>query len=145
MEQPPSNSRELIARVDFAPGTNAAMESMLGFRQDLGFVGSVQSVAAVTIHPEVDDYGSQGLNEAAIRTWESLHLGDEIEAEAGSTQVLARFSQNSANTVAAALPFAMVGWRDGDSAIRYRMATVLPGPQGASDTEAQAWLPAVSA
>jgi hypothetical protein len=145
VEQTPSNSRELIARVDFAPGTNAAMESMLGFRQDLGFVGSVQSVAAVTIHPEVDDYGSQGLNEAAIRTWESLHLGDEIEAEAGSTQVLARFSQNSANTVAAALPFAMVGWRDGDSAIRYRMATVLPGPQGASDTEAQAWLPAVSA
>jgi hypothetical protein len=145
VEQTPSNSRELIARVDFAPGTNAAMESMLGFRQDLGFVGSVQSVAAVTIHPEVDDYGSQGLNEAAIRTWESLHLGDEIEAEAGSTQVFARFSRNSANTVAAALPFAMVGWRDGDSAIRYRMATVLPGPQGAGDTEAQAWLPAVSA
>ena len=33
------------------PDTDAGMESMLGFRQDLGFAGSVQSVAAVAIHP----------------------------------------------------------------------------------------------
>jgi hypothetical protein len=28
------------------------MESMLGFHQDLGFAGSVQSVAAVSIDPK---------------------------------------------------------------------------------------------
>src|ERR1035437_8791985 len=44
VEETPSDSRELLARVDFAPGTAAGMESMLGFRQDLGFAGSVQSV-----------------------------------------------------------------------------------------------------
>src|SRR6516225_3674597 len=37
MENTPSNSRELLARVDFEPGSDAGMESMLGFRQELGF------------------------------------------------------------------------------------------------------------
>ena len=54
IEETPSNSRELLASVDFDPGTDAGMESMLGFRQDLGFAGSVQSVAAVALHPEMD-------------------------------------------------------------------------------------------
>jgi hypothetical protein len=144
VEETPANSRELLAQVDFAPGTAAGMESMLGFRQDLGFAGSVQSVAAVAIHPEVDEGGSEGLDEAAIRSWETIHLGDEAEVEAGSTQVVARFAKHSPNTVAVALPFASVGWRDGDSTIRYRMATSMPASQDADDTQAQAWLPALS-
>jgi hypothetical protein len=150
IEETPSNSRELLARVDFAPDTDAGMESMLGFRQDLGYAGSVQSVAAVVIHPEVDAAGAEGLDEAALSSWETLHLGDEIEAEAGSTQVLARFAEHSTssvtgNTVAAALPFASVAWRDGDSAVRYRMATSLPASWAADESEAQAWLPQLSA
>jgi hypothetical protein len=121
------------------------MESMLGFRQDLGYAGSVQSVAAVAVHPEIGSAGSEGLDEAAIRTWETLHLGDEIEAEAGSSQVLARFAGQSPRTVATALPFASVGWRDGNSVIRYRMTTFLPGPREAGESEAKAWLPRLSA
>ena len=119
VEETPANSRELLARVDFAPDTDAGMESMLGFRQDLGFAGSVQSVAAIAIHPEIDASGGEGgaggagLDEAAMRTWETLNLGDELEAEVGSTQVLARFAENSPNTMTAALPFASVGWRTG--------------------------------
>ena len=145
VEETPSNSRELLARVDFAPGTDASMESMLGFRQDLGYAGSVQSVAAVAVHPEIDSAGSEGLDEAAIRTWETLHLGDEIEAEVGSSQVLARSAGQSPRTVAAALPFASVGWRDGNSIIRYRMTTFMPGPPDAGESEARAWLPGISA
>jgi len=156
VEDTPSNSRELIARVDFSPDTDAGMESMLGFRQDLGFAGSVQSVAAVSIHPEIDsvenaaspdagpDSGPEGLDEAIVRTWESMNLGDAVEAEAGSDQVLARFSRNSPNTVAAALPFATLGWRDGQSVIRYRMATRMPGAPNGDETEAAGWMPAVS-
>jgi len=150
VEETPANSRELLARVDFAPDTDAGMESMLGFRQDLGYAGSVQSVAAVAIHPEVDASGDEGaaggegLDEAAIRTWETLNLGDEIEAEVGSTQVLARFAENSPNTVAAALPFASVGWRDGNSTFRYRMTSVMPGQQEPDETEARTWLPQLS-
>jgi hypothetical protein len=144
VEETPSNSRELLARVDFTPGSDAGMESMLGFRQDLGFAGSVQSVAAVAVHPEIDSFGSEGLDEAAIRTWETLHLGDEFEAEAGSSQVLARSAGQSPRTVAAALPFASVGWHDGNSVIRYRMTTFMSGPPDAGESEARAWLPAIS-
>jgi hypothetical protein len=145
VEETPSNSRELLAHVDFDPGTNAGMESMLGFRQDLGFAGSVQTVAAVALHPEIDAAGGDGLDEAAIRSWQSIHLGDEIEAEVGSNQVLARRAVASPDTVAAMLPFAELGWRDGDSVVRYRLATMAPAAQSEEDTEAQAWLPAISA
>ncbi len=149
VEATPSNSRELLARVDFDPSTDAGMESMLGFRQDLGFAGAVQSVAAVALHPEIDGAGAdgiaagEGLDEAAIRTWETINLGDEFEAEVGSNQVLSRFARNSPNTVAAMLPFATVGWRNGNTAVRYRMTTFMPGPLDAEETQSRAWLPRV--
>ena len=144
MEETPAHSRELLAQVDFAPGTDAGLESMLGFRQDLGFAGSVESVAAVSIHPEIDAGGSKGLDEAAMRSWETIELGDEWQAEVGSTQVLARFAGNSPNTIAAALPFATVAWRDGASTVHYRLATGIPASAELDDTAAQAWLPALS-
>lgn len=144
MEETPSNSRELLARVDFEPGTDAGMESMLGFRQELGFAGSVQSLAAISIHPEIDGANSEGLDEAEMRTWETINLGDEIESEVGANQVLARFSQGSPNTAAAVLPFVSLRWRDGNSAVRYRMATSMPNYRADEESQADAWLPAVS-
>jgi hypothetical protein len=150
VEATPAQSRELLASVDFDPRSDAGMESMLGFRQDLGFAGSVQSVAAVAIHPEIDSPGmdtaglQEGFDEAAVRTWETMNLGDEFEAEVGSSQVLARFAHNSANTVLAALPYATVGWRKGNSTVRYGVTTFLPGSGDADETRSQAWLPRFS-
>jgi len=148
IEDTPSDSRELLARVEFDPGSNGDMESMLGFRQDLGFAGSVQSVAAVALHPEMSAADGAGVDEAAVRSWETIHLGDEFEVEAGSTQVLARLSSASPDTVATVLPFASAAWRGTDSAIRYRMTTFLPGVQngvGAEDSQARSWLPGITA
>ena len=146
VEDTPSSSRELLARVDFDPTTNAGEESMLGFRQDLGFAGSVESVAAVAVHPEIGGPGGNGiatgLEEAAIRTTERIQLGDAAEAEAGTQQVMARFGQGGPNTVLAAMPFAMVGWRTGNSEIRYRMATAVP-VLGAGASMTGGFLPAV--
>jgi hypothetical protein len=144
VEETPADSRELLAQVDFDPGSDAGLESTLGFRQDLGFAGSVESVAAVAIHPEVDAAGSEGLDEAAMRTLETINLGDALEAEAGSTQMLARFAENSPNTIVAALPFASVAWREGDSTVRYRMATSVPAAENANGSGAEAGLPALS-
>ncbi len=90
VEDTPSSSRELLARVDFAPDTDAGMESMLGFHQDLGFAGSVQSVAAVSIAPEVVSGGNAGLDEATIRSSETMHFGEAVDVEAGSTAVAGR-------------------------------------------------------
>lgn len=126
VENTPTNSRELLAQVDFDPDTAAGMESMLGFRQDLGFAGSVDSVAAVSFHPDIETAGSEGLEEAAVRSEETMNLGDMLEAEVGSTQVFARFGQDTPNTIFQALPFAMMAWRKGDAKVRYRMATGVP-------------------
>jgi hypothetical protein len=144
VEETPSDSRELLARVDFAPDSAAGMESMLGFRQDMGYAGSVQSVAAVAIHPEMEAGDSDGLDEASVRTWETMHFGDSLEAAAGSTAVMARFATNTPNTVVAALPFAQVAWRQGDQSIRYRMATAMAGRSSGADSEAGTWLPALA-
>lgn len=145
VEDTPSDSRELLARVDFAPDTDAGMESMLGFRQDLGFAGSVQSVAAIAVHPEIDGpTGQAGLDEAAVRTWETLHLGDEFEAEVGSTEVLGRFASKSTNTVTATLPNTSINWRNGNSSVGYRVATFMSGPIQHDETQAGAWLPEFS-
>ncbi|MGA7242899.1 MAG: carboxypeptidase-like regulatory domain-containing protein [Terracidiphilus sp.] len=143
VENTPSDSRELLARVDFAPDTNAGMESMLGFKQDLGFAGSVESMAAISIHPVIEGSGGEGLDEAAMRSSETINLGDEFEIDAGAQQVMARFSQNSPNTVLAALPFATVAWRGGNSTVSYRMATA---PSGPNQVESQAafYLPQLS-
>jgi Carboxypeptidase regulatory-like domain len=144
IEDTPSNSRELLAHVDFAPGTDGGMESMLGFRQDLGFAGSVQSLAAVAVHPEIDTEGSSGIDEAAVRTSEELNLGDEFQGEVGSEQVVARFDQNSPNTVLESLPFATAALRDGDSVVRYRMTTMLPAPPADAGLPAADSLPALA-
>jgi hypothetical protein len=144
VQDTPSNSRELLARVDFAPGTDASIESMLGFQQELGFAGSVQSVAAVAIHPEVGGAGADGLNEASVRTWEDINLGDEFQVQAGAQQVVARFAEDSPNTITAALPFISAGWRKGDGVVSYRFATAVPDTRGLAETQAGAWMPAVA-
>jgi hypothetical protein len=144
IENTPSDSRELLARVDFAPGTDAGMESMLGFRQDLGFAGAVQSVAAIAIHPEIESQGADGIDEASMRSSETLNLGDEFEGGAGVEQVVARFGQNSPNTLVAALPFASLGWRNADSTIRYRMTTIMPRQHDTDESQAAFYLPALA-
>jgi hypothetical protein len=143
VEDTPSNSRELLARVDFAPDTDAGMESMLGFRQDLGFAGSVESMAAISIRPVIEGSGGEGLDEAALRSSETIHLGDELELDAGTQQVMARFSQDSPNTILASLPFATVAWHGGNSTVSYRMASA---PVAANQDESRAgyYLPQVS-
>jgi hypothetical protein len=143
VEETPSDSRELLARVDFAPDTDAGMESMLGFRQDLGFAGSVESMAAISIHPVIEGSGGEGLDEAALRSSETIHLGDEYEIDAGGQQVMARFSQDSPNTILATLPFATVAWHGRNSTVSYRMATA---PVSANQDESRAgfYLPRVS-
>lgn len=133
VEDTPDNSRELLARVDFAPNTDAGMESMLGFRQDLGYAGSVQSVAAVTIDPEMEGAGSQGLTEVSLTSEQTMHLGDMADVDVGSHEEIGR---TSTGTVAQALPFASVAWHQGNSTVLYRMATMAQDPASAGTSDA---------
>jgi hypothetical protein len=145
VEDTPAESRELLARVDFAPGSDGSMESMLGFRQDLGMAGSVQSVAAFSVEPEVEGAGDQGLDEAAVRSFETMQIGPDIDAEVGSTAVMGRLGGNSPSTATAVLPYANVEWQSGAKSVRYRMATMMQDQDRSGDeSNAAAWLPAMS-
>ncbi len=129
VEDTPQDSRELLARVDFDPGTDAGMESTLGFRQDLGYAGSVQSVAAIAIQPLIQGAGSDGLMMSAVRSSEDMTLGPVADVEAGAEEVMGRTSEG---TVASALPFASVAWHPSDSmTVRYRMETATQTADGA--------------
>jgi hypothetical protein len=88
VEETPADSRELLASVDFSPGTDGSMESMLGFRQELGFAGSVQSVAAVALHPELEAGGGEGLDEAAVRYRKKTRLRGRGRLQPGAGTVL---------------------------------------------------------
>jgi hypothetical protein len=124
------------------------MESMLGFRQDLGYAGAVQSMAAIAVHPELGSSGSQnasgGLDEAVLRTAETMQMGDEFEIEAGSETVLARLHGSASSSAAVVLPSASLGWNEGNSTIRYSMASSLPGWQDLENASASMELPALS-
>ena len=141
MQDTPSDSRELLARVDFAPGTDGGMESMLGFSQDLGFAGSVQSLAAMAIHPEIDSAASEGLDEAAFQSAETIRLGPDVTAKVGAAQVLARFAQDSAGTLVETLPFASIEFNIGSSTVAYRMATMASPSMTADASQTAYWLP----
>ncbi len=143
MQDTPSGSRELLASVDFAPGTDGGMESMLGFNQDLGFAGSVQSLAAVSINPEIDGAGSEGIEEAALRSDETIRLGPALQAEIGASQVFASFASENSATLVEGLPFASIAWSAGNSTIAYRMTTMAVSGSIADASQVGYWLPAL--
>ncbi len=145
VEATPSSSSELLARVDFAPNSNQGMESMLGFRQDLGLVGSVQSVAAVALHPQIEGGGGAGLNEATMRSSETMNFGPDIQANVGAIEAWGRLLGSSPSTVAEGLPFASVQWQAGNSTLSYRMATMVEDPDAWDGTQAATLLPEFSA
>jgi hypothetical protein len=143
VEDTPATSRELLARVDFAPGTDGDMESMLGFRQDLGFAGSVETVATVSIQPELESGGNEGLDEVAFNSSEKMHFGEDLDAEAGATAVVARLDGPAASTASAMLPFASVAWHDGGSTVQYRFATVVPN-RAYDESQVAGWQPVLA-
>jgi hypothetical protein len=57
--------------------------------------------------------------------------------------VAGRLAGASPSTATAVLPYATVAWHDGNSTVRYRMATMVPDQDG-STSEAAVWLPALA-
>ena len=154
MQQDVSGRRRVAMSADISPQTSGLMEAMLGFRQQMGSVlggNSMQTLAAVMVDPSIagasspSESGQQTLEEAAFRTWENLRLLENLEAEAGSNQVMARLGDGGA--VYAALPFASVTLHRGASALEYSVATA-PTSTGAGDEGSEAlpeiWLPVLS-
>ena len=93
VEDTPSDSRELLARVDFAPGHRCrhGIDARLPPGSGLCRLGAIGGRRRHSSRRWRAPSGEEGLDEAAIRTWETLHLGDEFDAEVGSTEVVGAF------------------------------------------------------
>jgi hypothetical protein len=97
------------------------------------------------VEPEVEGAGDQGLNEASVRSFETMQVGPDIDAEVGSTAVIGRLGGNSPSSATAVLPYANVEFQHGDKSVRYRMATMMQDQDRSGDeSNAAAWLPAMS-
>jgi hypothetical protein len=141
-----SARRRLAMSAEIAPDTSGVMDAMFGMRQQMADSGmgssSVQTLFAVMADPEAGAGERQGLQEASMRTWESLQLVNALDAEAGSDQVLARVGDG--RSVVAALPFASIAMHRGDSTLEYRVATARPADSDDSEAMPGTWLPVLS-
>jgi len=138
--------RRLAMSAEFAPDASGVIDAMVGMRQQMADSGmgssSVHTLFAVMADPEAGAGDRQGLQEASMRTWESLQLLNALDAEAGSDQVLARVGDG--RSVLAALPFASLAMHRGESTLEYRVATVRSAEPDASEAMPGAWLPVLS-
>jgi hypothetical protein len=141
-----SARRRLAMTAEIAPDESGLMDAMVGMRQEMASSGlgssSVQTLLAVTMAPEMSAGAQQGMQEASMRSWESLQLLNSLDAEAGSDQVLARIGDGP--SVLAALPFASVALHRGDSTLEYRVATARTADPEAGDSMPGSWLPLLS-
>jgi hypothetical protein len=97
------------------------------------------------LSPEIEGSGDQGLDEAAVRSFENMQFGPDIYAEVGSTAVIGRLGGDNPSTATAMLPFVRVEWRHGANGIRYRLATMTQDRvSGEDDSESSTWLPALA-
>ena len=145
-QQDTSQRRRLAMSADVSPNAAGLADAMLGFRQEmtqspLGS-SSIQTLAAFMVDPQAGAGAQQGLQVGSLRTWESLQLLDNLEAEAGSDQVLARVGNGS--QVFAALPFGRVTVHHGQSALEYRVASARAANPEAGQAMPGAWLPILS-
>jgi len=141
MQHDTSPRRRIAMSAETVPGVSGVMDAMVGFRQEMANSGlgssSIQTLAAVMMDPVAGSDGQQGLQAASLRTWESLQLLDSLEAEAGSDQVLARVGGGS--EVMAALPFASLQLRRGQSSMEYRLATARSADPESAEPGSQIW------
>jgi len=126
VEDTPAGSRELLARVDFAPGSDANLNSQLGFRQDLGMAGSVQSLAAVALLPDLSSSAGEGIEEASFEAEEEIALGDAMAIQAGARQLLARTPNSGSSTLLSSQPWVNVDMRRGQQSLHYGFRTGIP-------------------
>jgi hypothetical protein len=144
--QDTSSHRRVAMSAEASPGESGLIDAMLGFRQEMANSGlgssSVQTLAAVMADPEVGAGSQQGLNAESLRTWESLELLNDLEAEAGSDQVMARVGDGA--EVFAALPFGSVTLHRGQSSLEYRVATSRSADSESSESLPGPWLPVLS-
>jgi hypothetical protein len=119
------DTRQLILRAELSQSDDTALNTTVGYEQQLGLGRTLRTVAAFVDRPEIAGGPDvQGIQAMIFRTAESVDLTPAIGLEAGGETEIVHFD----NTQLANHPFASVHVRAGDSVVSYRVATA-PGVQ----------------
>lgn len=121
------DTRQLILRTDLSQSGDTALNTEVGYEQQLGLGRTIRTVAAFVDRPEIAGGPDlAGMQVMIFRTAETIDLTPAIGLEAGGeTEVVHLNTIQVANH-----PFASVHVRAGDGVLTYRVATA-PGVQQA--------------
>ncbi len=127
MERLNDDARQLILRADLSQSDDTALNTVVGYEQQLGLGRTLRTVAAFVDRPEIAGGPNiQGMQAMIFRMAESSDLTPAIGIEAGGDTEIVHMD----TTQLTSHPFAAVHVRAGDSLITYRVATA-PGVQRA--------------
>jgi hypothetical protein len=125
MRRTEDDSRQLLLRADLSQADDPALNTVVGYEQQLATGRTLRTVAAFVDRPEIaGGPNMQGLQAMVFRSAETLELTPAIEAEAGSEFEAVHLGA----TAWATHPFASLRVQAGDATVSYRVATS-PGAQ----------------
>lgn len=128
MQRLNDDTRQLILRADLSQSDDTALNTVVGYEQQLGLGRTVRTVAAFVDRPEIAGGPNiQGMQAMIFRTAETIDLTPAIGVEAGGETEFVHME----TTQLASHPFASMHVRTGDNGVvTYRVATA-PGVQQA--------------
>ncbi|MBV8630582.1 MAG: carboxypeptidase regulatory-like domain-containing protein [Silvibacterium sp.] len=137
MRRSNDDTRQLILRADLSQSENTALNTVVGYEQQLAHERTVRTVAAFVDRPEIaSGPGSQGLQAMVLRGAQTMSLTDAIEAEAGNEIE----GVHMGTTEFVSHPFANLRVHAGNAMLSYGIATA-PGVQEADAIDRANTLP----
>lgn len=131
------DSRQLILRADLSQADGPALNTVVGYEQQLGPGRTLRTVAAFLDRPEIAGGPDiQGMQAMVFRTAESMELTSTTQVEFGSEIEAVHLG----TTQFGSHPFAALRVRSGDAVLSYRVSTT-PGVQYADAIDRAGSLP----
>jgi hypothetical protein len=132
MRRTNDDRRQLLLRADLSQADDPALNTVVGYEQQLAPGRTIRTVAAFVDRPEIAGGGPdmQGLQALVFRSAETMEITPAIQAEAGN-----EFEGVHLGTTAIANhPFGSVRVQAGEALISYRASTT-PGVQQADEID----------
>ena len=137
MRRSNDDSRQLILRADLSQAEDPALNTVVGYEQQLAPGRTLRTVGAFVDRPEIAGGPDiQGLQSMVLRTAEAMTLTEAIDAEVGNEIEAVHLG----TTAFANHPFAALRVHVGDATLSYRVATA-PGMQQADTIDRASTLP----
>ena len=137
MRRSNDDTRQLILRADLSQSEDTALNTVVGYEQQLAHGRALRTVGAFVDRPEIaGGPDSQGMQAMVLRTAETMTLTEAVDAEVGNEVEAVHLG----TTEIVNHPFAGFRLRAGDAMISYRIATA-PGAQQADALDRANTLP----